>query len=175
MKCRGCGHNTGFLDLRDGLCQSCRTREDEIARIKAELGSGKSPQGKLSDLERVAALDEAAKHIVLTTSHEVAGRTISSEVGIVASEIGFGLNILKDIANAWRDTFGGRSGTIQKALKDGREEALAQLKREALGLGADAVISLRIEYNEISTSGGSGGAILFVAAYGTAIKLSPTQ
>ncbi len=173
MKCRACGYNTGFLELRDGLCKRCQEQEEAIAKYKAELASGGKLERPLTDEERLTQLNRQASVIKLTTSHLIAGREVAEEVGILAAEVGYGLNILKDIANNWRDTFGGRSNTIQNALKDGREEALAQLKREAFALGADAVISTRIEYNQISTSGGSGGSILFVAAYGTAVKLEP--
>jgi uncharacterized protein YbjQ (UPF0145 family) len=165
MKCRNCGFKTGFLDLRDGLCPQCLKQEEEVAKYKAEMVAKKAAEQP--------ALNEPA--VIVTTSHVVAGRDAIEEIGIVASEVGYGLNIFKDIANNWRDTFGGRSNTIQNALKDGRLEALAQLKRDAFALGADAVISTRIEYNQISTSGGSGGSILFVAAYGTAVKLSPVR
>jgi uncharacterized protein YbjQ (UPF0145 family) len=164
MKCRVCGFKTGILDLTDGMCRQCADQEANVARYKTEMAAKSIPEEPKPD----------ASSIILTTSHSVVGRLATYEMGIVAAEIGYGLNILKDIANNWRDTFGGRSKTIQTALKDGREEALAELKQQALALGADAVISTRIEYNQISTSGGSGSSILFVAAYGTAVKLEKT-
>lgn len=168
MKCRACGYNTGFLEIRDGLCRSCQERDGDPKRDKQPLSI---VVPTMPSAEEKKELD-AAK-VIVTTSHTVSSRNAVEDLGVVAAEVGYGLNIFKDIANSWRDTFGGRSGTIQNALKDGREEAVAQLKREALALGADAVISTRIEYNQISTSGGSGGSILFVAAYGTAVKLEP--
>ena len=38
--------------------------------------------------------------------------------------------------------------------------------------GADAIIAMDLDYNEISTRG-NGGGILFVAATGTAVSLAP--
>jgi uncharacterized protein YbjQ (UPF0145 family) len=45
------------------------------------------------------------------------------------------------------------------------------LRSEAYAVGADAVISVDLDYNQLAT-GGTGG-ILFVAATGTAVKLKP--
>ena len=171
MRCRVCGNNASFLELSDGLCKRCQEQEQAIAKIKAELAAGGTVQRRLTAAEEIEAINQKAKFIVVTTSHQVSGRDAYEELGLVAAEVGFGLNIFKDIANSWRDTFGGRSDTIQNALRDGREEALLQLKRDAFERGADAVISTRIEYNQVSTNGGTGGSILFVAAYGTAVKL----
>ncbi|QKK19531.1 heavy metal-binding domain-containing protein [Rhizobium indicum] len=119
----------------------------------------------------INVIDERAATVVLTTSHDVPSRSTVSVISIVAAEAAIGMNIFKDIANNFRDTFGGRSSSVQSTLKDAREACLKELKREAFMAGADAVIAVKLDYSEIST-GGSGGGILFVAATGTAVKLS---
>lgn len=81
------------------------------------------------------------------------------------------MNIFRDIANNWRDFVGGRGNSAQKSLKEARTACLEELKREAAAIGADAVIAVDLDYNELSTSG--SGGILFVAATGTAVKLVP--
>jgi len=45
---------------------------------------------------------------------------------------------------------------------------IAELKREADALGANAVIATTLNYSEIS---GSGKSMLFVVAVGTAVRL----
>lgn len=117
------------------------------------------------------AVDAAAEAIILTTGLEIPGRDVTNIVKIVASEAAMGMNVLRDIANTWRDTLGGRSGSVQNVLKDARELCLRELKREAFRADADAVIAVRLSYSEASTTGGTGGGILFVAASGTAVKL----
>lgn len=112
------------------------------------------------------------ENIIITTANDVPNRQIESIVSIVASEAALGLNIFRDIANNWRDFVGGRASTAQKALKEAREACLDGLKAEAAAVGADAVIAIDLDYNEISTSG--PGGILFVAASGTAVKLKPS-
>ncbi|RWY85183.1 YbjQ family protein [Rhizobium leguminosarum] len=110
--------------------------------------------------------------IVLTTSIDVPNRKIESVISIIAAEAALGMSIFRDIANNWRDFIGGRSDASQKSLREARLACLEELRREAAAVGADAVIAVDLDYNELSTSG-SGGGILFVAASGTAVKLAP--
>ncbi|WP_288079959.1 heavy metal-binding domain-containing protein [Shinella sp.] len=111
-----------------------------------------------------------ASGITLTTSIDVPGRRTDAVLGIVAAEVALGMNIFRDISNNWRDFVGGRAHSSEVTLKDARTACLDKLQREANALGADAVIAVRLNYNELST--GSSGGILFVAASGTAVKLA---
>lgn len=109
----------------------------------------------------------------MSTSIDIPGRDIDATISLVATETAIGLNILKDIANNWRDFFGGRAKSSESALGVARAECLRALKIQAYEGGADAIIAVSISYTEISTSG--SGGILVVAANGTAVKLSPTH
>jgi len=114
-------------------------------------------------------LQIATKNLILTTSIDVPNREIGGVISIVSSEAAIGMNVFKDIANNWRDFVGGRSETSQNALRDTRVACLEGLKKEAVKLGADAVIAVSFAYNQLNTSG--PGGILFVAASGTAVTL----
>ena len=114
--------------------------------------------------------DPALARIIITTGSDIPGRQIDSIVGIVGAETALGLSIFKDIANNFRDFFGGRSKTVQSAVRDARTVCMIELRREAIRLNADAIIAIKIDFSELST-GGAGG-ILFVAATGTAGKLT---
>ncbi|MGR9149595.1 YbjQ family protein [Rhizobium leguminosarum] len=169
--CKVCGGRFGLIELRDGMCRSCRDAAKERTRFEED-----ERERRLVDAGLVAdvsprILDEKSAHVILTTGLSVPGREIASILSIVGAEAAVGMNIFRDIANNWVDTLGGRSGSVQKTLKEARETAMRELKREAFLVGADAVISVDIDYNQVSTSGGSGGSILFVAATGTAVKL----
>ncbi|WP_244617060.1 YbjQ family protein [Pleomorphomonas diazotrophica] len=119
----------------------------------------------------VVSLDKAASSVILTTAFDIPGRETGEIVDIVGAEVAIGVNIFKDIANAWRDTFGGRSNTVQTTLRDARVQCQAELRREAFRIGADAVIGVRFAYSEASVATGTGGGILFVSATGTAVSL----
>lgn len=115
----------------------------------------------------------AIESMILTTTIDVPGREMEKSISIVAAESAIGMNFFKDIANNWRDFFGGTSATSQNALKDVRNECLQKLKAEAIKVGADAVIGVSFDYNQINTSG--PGGILFVVATGTAVTLKPLR
>ena len=79
------------------------------------------------------------------------------------------MHIFKDFFAGLRDIFGGRSKAIQNTLRDARRTVMAELRREALIVGGEAVIGVALDYHEI-TGGGKGGMIM-IAATGTAVKL----
>jgi uncharacterized protein YbjQ (UPF0145 family) len=86
----------------------------------------------------------------------------------VSAEVVIGMHLFKDIAAAFRDTFGGRSKMMQDGLRDARKTAMTELRREALEIGADAVVGVKLDYSEIS---GGGKSMLFLVASGTAVTL----
>ncbi|MFD2172603.1 YbjQ family protein [Rhodobacter lacus] len=100
------------------------------------------------------------------TAHDL---PVDERLGILTAEYVVGLNIFRDIAAAVRDTFGGRSETMQRGLREAREAALDDLRAQAVQLGADAVVAVDLDYSEIS---GGGKSMLFLVASGTAVKLS---
>lgn len=79
--------------------------------------------------------------------------------------------MLKDIATAARDLVGGRSQTIENELKIGTDTAIYEMKKEALELGANAVVAATLDYTEI----GGGSRMLFVVAAGTAVQLEKKE
>jgi uncharacterized protein YbjQ (UPF0145 family) len=78
------------------------------------------------------------------------------------------MNMFRDYFAGIRDIFGGRSKASQKVLRDSRRVCLTELRREALISGANAVIGVDLDYNEIS---GDGKSMLFLVASGTAVTL----
>jgi len=105
------------------------------------------------------------QNIILTTSFSISGKEIEKEIEIITAECVYGMNIFKDFLNAVRDI----SGTVQSVLRDARKTVLSELKKEALFIGADAVISIDLDYQELS--GGNKSGMLMLVASGTAVKL----
>ncbi|WP_245502955.1 YbjQ family protein [Rhizobium ruizarguesonis] len=156
LLCKECGHYKPENQVQLGTCDDC---------FKYGAPRQAKPATQTDERSTVPA-------VILTTSIDVPNRKIESVISIVAAEAALGMNILRDIANNWRDLVGGRANSAQKSLREARLACLDELKREAAAVGADAVIAIDLDYNELSTSG-SGGGILFVAASGTAVKLAP--
>lgn len=105
--------------------------------------------------------------MITTTIDTVPGREIDRTLGVVAGEAVLGANVVRDFFANVRDIVGGRSGSYQKVLADGREMAMEDMMEAARELGADAVVGVDIDYEGIGQSGG----MLMVSVNGTAVRL----
>jgi len=112
-------------------------------------------------------IDQIANELILTTEAVLTGYVITERLEIITAECVFGMNIFSDMFAGLRDFIGGRSKASQKVLRDARKTSLAELRREALMVGADAVIAIDLDYSEIS---GDGKSMLLVVASGTAVR-----
>ena len=113
-------------------------------------------------------IDELAKELILTTETALTDYVIEERIEIITAECVFGMNMFRDMFAGIRDIFGGRSSASQKVLRDSRRVCLTELRREALMVGANAVIAVDLDYNEIS---GDGKSMLFLVASGTAVTV----
>ncbi|WP_137291715.1 YbjQ family protein [Natronorubrum halophilum] len=101
--------------------------------------------------------------IIVTTTDGLDGRAATEYLGVVSGEAVIGANVVSDIAAGIRDIVGGRSGSYEKKIATGRQEALADIRAEARELGADAVVGATFDYEEM------GEGMLWVNLSGTAV------
>ena len=106
--------------------------------------------------------------MIITTTHGIDGRKITEYVGVVSAESVHGINVVRDFFTGVRDFFGGRSQTLERALKEARAEVTDEIRDRARAMGADAIVGLDFE---ISMPSGRGG-MLVVFATGTAVRLN---
>ncbi len=106
-----------------------------------------------------------AKEVIIVSSDEVAGRRITSVLGLVRGNSVRARNLVRDIQALGRTVVGGRIGVYAELLEESREEALAKMTAEARDLGADGVVATRLGTSQVM----SGAAE--VLAYGTAVRL----
>ncbi|MEF8782709.1 MAG: YbjQ family protein [Haloarculaceae archaeon] len=90
--------------------------------------------------------------ITITTTDSIDGREIAEYAGVVSGEAVIGANVVGDIAAGIRDVVGGRSGSYEKKIETGREEAISDIRAEARELGADAVVGATFDYEETEPS-----------------------
>ncbi|RON08360.1 hypothetical protein BK659_13240 [Pseudomonas brassicacearum] len=105
--------------------------------------------------------------MIMTTTQSIEGRQIAAYLDIVSAESVQGINVVRDMFAGMRDFFGGRSQTLERALKEARAQATDELKERAHSLQADAVVGVDFE---ISMPSGRG-SMLVVFVTGTAVKL----
>lgn len=106
--------------------------------------------------------------MIVTTTESVEGARIASYLGIVAADAVLGTNIFKDFFASVRDIVGGRSGSYEKLLQEGKDQAIADMVVRAKALGADAVVGVDLDYQVI---GGDSKTLLMVCVNGTAVTL----
>lgn len=105
--------------------------------------------------------------MIVTTTALVEGRPVRQYHGIVTGEVIVGANIFRDIFASITDIVGGRSGKYEQVLARGREQALSEMKQEAMKLGGNAVVGVDIDYEVL----GKAGSMLMVSCTGTAVSL----
>ena len=105
--------------------------------------------------------------MIVTTTPYIENKKVVAYKGIVCGEVIAGVNFVKDFMAGLRDFVGGRSGSYEKELIDAREGAIEELKHRALERGANAVLSVDIDYEVL----GQNGSMLMVSVSGTAVKV----
>ncbi len=105
--------------------------------------------------------------MIVTTTHSVEGRPAQAYFGIVTGEVIVGANLFRDLFASVRDIVGGRAGAYEDVLQRAREQALQDMRARAVGLGANAVIGVDLDYEVL----GAKGSMLMVSATGTAVRI----
>ena len=106
--------------------------------------------------------------MILTTTPTIEGKEIKSYHGIVIGEAIMGANIFKDLFASIRDIVGGRSGSYEYELTKARPIAFRELEQEALGMGANAVVGIDLDYEVL----GDKNSMLMVSISGTAVTVA---
>lgn len=108
------------------------------------------------------------KDILVTTTSTVDGLKIERYLKPVSAHIVAGTNFFNDFFASFSDVFGGRSQTYQKQLTSLYSEATERIKLAAYEIGANCIIGLSMDMDEIS---GKGKSMFMLTAIGTAVVL----
>jgi uncharacterized protein YbjQ (UPF0145 family) len=103
--------------------------------------------------------------VATVTTESVAGHEIVEVLGIARGNTVRARNVGRDITQGIRNLAGGELA-YSTLLSDARDQAIERMEADALEMGADAVVNVRMETSEV-TQGASE-----VIAYGTAVKLA---
>ncbi len=107
--------------------------------------------------------------MIKSTTPNIEGKRITQYYGVVTGEAILGANVFKDFFAGIRDIVGGRSGAYEKELRKAREIALAEMEEQAREMGANAVVGIDLDYENVTI--GNGGGMLMVTASGTAVRV----
>ncbi len=104
--------------------------------------------------------------MLITTTPGVDGYTAARYHGIVFGEVISGVDFIRDFTAGIRNIVGGRSKGYEDELVEAREDALREMAERAEALGANAVVSVDVDYEVLGQ-----GNMLMVTASGTAVEL----
>lgn len=106
--------------------------------------------------------------MLVLTAPILDGKKVVEYKGLVISRDVRALNVFRDIFTAFRDFFGGRSNSYQEVMQEMQQELIAELKREAQMMGANAIIGFSLDFDNV---GSKGKSLLMAAAQGTAVVI----
>jgi len=108
------------------------------------------------------------KDVLVVTTSTIEGRNIKRHLKPVTAHLVAGTNIFSDVFAAFSDFFGGRAGSYQRQLTSLYDEAIHKVKLAAYEIGANCVVGLSIDMDEIS---GKNKSMFMLTAIGTAVVL----
>jgi len=103
------------------------------------------------------------KNTLITTSTTLDGYRIVKQLGLVRGITVRSRSILGNVAGGFMSLFGGKSSIYTELCENAREEALQLMILHAQELGANAIISMRYDANDVMSG------LTEVLAYGTAV------
>jgi uncharacterized protein YbjQ (UPF0145 family) len=104
--------------------------------------------------------------VLVVTMNDIPGYRIDEVHGDVFGLIVRARNVFSNMGASVRTLVGGEVGGYTKLLADSRIQARERMMAEARNLGANAVVAMRFDCNEI------GDVMSEVAAYGTAVTVT---
>jgi uncharacterized protein YbjQ (UPF0145 family) len=107
--------------------------------------------------------------ILVSTMNDVPGYDIVAVHGEVFGLVVRARNIFSNLGASLRTLVGGEVGAYTKLLSESRIHAVERLRAAAVEKGANAVVAMRFDCNEIAN------IMSEIAAYGTAVTIQRHQ
>jgi uncharacterized protein YbjQ (UPF0145 family) len=105
--------------------------------------------------------------MLVTTTNDLAGHRIVRHIGMVRGVTVRSRNLVSDAIGGMQSMIGGRVGAYVKLAEAARQEAYEELVAHARDMGANAILAMRYDANEIMPG------VTEVLAYGTAVVVEP--
>ena len=101
--------------------------------------------------------------LLITTSTSLEGYKIVKQLGLVRGITVRSRSILGNMAGGFMTLFGGKSSIYTELCENAREEALQLMMAHGKEIGANAIINMRYDANEVMNG------LTEVLAYGTGV------
>ena len=105
--------------------------------------------------------------MLIVTTNDAPGYRVVKTLGVVRGITVRSRSIVGNLGGAIQSVFGGKLSIYVKLAETARQEALEHLVEHAAAQGANAILAMRYDANEIMEG------ITEVLAYGTAVVVEP--
>ena len=105
--------------------------------------------------------------MIVTTTNDVTGYRVTKHLGVVRGITVRSRSVIGNIGAGLQSIFGGNISIYTNLAEKAREEAFELMVQHAQAAGANAILAMRYDANEISDG------ITEVLAYGTAVVVQP--
>jgi len=106
---------------------------------------------------------------MITTANEIAGYRVVRHVGIVRGITVRSRSVIGNIGAALQTLVGGNITLFTELCEHARSEAYDLMVQHAAEMGANAIITMRYDANEVAQG------VTEVLAYGTAVVVEPAR
>ena len=107
--------------------------------------------------------------LIVTTTNDIAGYRVTRHLGLVRGITVRSRSVIGNIGAGLQSLFGGNITIYTELAEKAREEAFELMVQHAQSAGANAVIGMRYDANDIADG------ITEVLAYGTAVVVEPDR
>jgi uncharacterized protein YbjQ (UPF0145 family) len=107
--------------------------------------------------------NENGQDVILTNIEEIPGKNVVEHFGLVSGSTIRAKHIGRDLMASLKNLVGGELKGYTQLLSESRDQATRRMVRQAIDLGANAVINVRFSTSSVA----QGAAELY--AYGTAV------
>ena len=107
--------------------------------------------------------------MLVTTTNELTGQRVVRHIGLVRGITVRSRNVFGTIGASLQSLFGGKISLYTGLAERAGEEAYELMVEHAQQMGANAILAMRYDANEITDG------ITEVLAYGTAVVVEPTR
>ena len=164
--CAGCGKKIGMMS----------TVEVEGRKFCPDCAKTEKVKIKEDQQQRKQITPDQTQGIVVATTHNLEGYEVEAYVSVINAQVVLGVDAWKDMMGSIRSWWGGRAKGLEKELQAGFNLALDDLKKEAILVGANAVIGIEFDGGmEVAGDVGSNDKMMVVTATGTAVKMRKQQ
>jgi uncharacterized protein YbjQ (UPF0145 family) len=105
--------------------------------------------------------------MIVSTANDISGYKIVRQLGLVRGITVRSRSVVGNFFGGLQTIFGGRLSVYAELAEQTRQEAFDHMSRHAAEVGANAVIGMRYDANDIMDG------VTEVLAYGTAVVIAP--